>query len=231
MDWEETLAIVFCAVIPLGLLGGIIFSRTIEKEQGEEAANKYNTPILIVIAALVFLTIPVRFLFSIISIPLSSLLALQLLFTILLAAGLILLVVKRLRLRKEIILLNLGSAESKIGLLFVFIFISLTLLNLLEIIAMNENDENNFIETILYGVGSSFYLMTTFGTVYITDEGFSRLAGGTIKWVKITDYEWIGRKNDKLRLKSEGKVIATFSIPKKRREQVIEILNTKILLS
>lgn len=106
---------------------------------------------------------------------------------ILLAAGLILLIAKRLRLRKETVLLNLGSAESKIGLLFVFTFLIVTLLNLIEIIDMDESDPNSFFEVVLWGSLSLFYIASTFGTVYMTDEGFSRLVWGTIKWEKITD--------------------------------------------
>jgi hypothetical protein len=44
LNLQDTLALIFFAIIPLGLVGGIILSRGIEREQGKEAAEKYNIP-------------------------------------------------------------------------------------------------------------------------------------------------------------------------------------------
>jgi hypothetical protein len=228
LNLQDTLALIFCAIIPLGLVGGIIVSISIEREQGKEAAEKYNIPILLAIGTAVLLTLLLNLLFSILAVPTNWLTTLQYVLSAVLAAALILNFIQQRRAAARKVHLEVGKARSKsrffLGGIAGLVYITYAV-QMESRAGFNPDLTANALMWLLITLT---WLASVHSKVYVNEGGISFSRFSTIKWDNISRYTWAGRNKDKVFLYLEGGGKLDFIASEKNRERLDEIIRARV---
>ncbi len=224
MSLETVLRVIFFVVIPLSMVGGFIFYKTIEKAQGTEVAKKYNRTILLTVIASATISFAIYISAQLFSFSLSWTDLLNYWIGAVLLAMLIIFIKLNRWCKSKETLYNLTKWTNNPNTIFVALLIFTIILNIFEFYIIEDEDYYILFRTIIFGLLFAYGLGETFGAVYLTKKGFSRFTREEIRWEQITNYHWQNEKNRRINLINEGTSIATFHVHIRHQEWLDEIL-------
>jgi hypothetical protein len=148
------------------------------------------------------------------------------------AGGLIYILWKRRRIAAESLLLDAGRNVDSTRLLIGGLIILQLLLGLLSSMLKDEpvveKISGDAASAVLLGSLLAVLMIPGFAKVYLTEEGISLFRLTLIKWDRIHDYTWSFRKKNKVILLLKGGKQVAFVINGKCKDQVEEILHTRV---
>ncbi len=230
--------IVVAAVIGIG--GGAAVSKMLERELGFEAAEKYNGRILKGIMGFVLLALLGSLLLSLLD---SSRFEIARVWSIVIRLVIIgggggsffYIIWNRRRLAKEELLLDAGRNKPTIYSIPVLLGGYLLLDFFFQLIRALLNNELTLElspellgSLLLIGLVFPGFALTIFYKVYFIEEGVLLFRARPIKWEHIRDYSWGHRNENQVFLILNGGKRIDFSIDGKYREQVEDILQTRV---